>query len=247
MLYGYATIFKGQLISEKELQVIEVAELLDESFGGLYTDSFRDHTPTWSERPAGAVLMSRLTRGDMVIVPEWKDMFRDADEVGKGAIRFKELGIDLHCLQIDAAPRSPEYQEKVEALEQMATIRSHYGGLMRRLSVEEARRTGGIISAHPPLGWMHKDGKCLPCREEIKQCNEIYEHINKEGLTIQAAYRIAVAEQWTRKSNGRKIGKKTIPRIIKAVEEGFPDRSGRKPEGFNVVNRTRQHDSFMNT
>ena len=246
MLYGYATIFEGQQASEKELAILEVPELLDERFGGVYTDSFRDVAPAWNERPAGSVLMSRLVRGDMVIITDWKDMFRGAEEAGKAVTLFRGLGIDLHCLQVDAHPRSPEYHDKVTELEQVSGVRSHYGAVVKKLSIEEARRTGGIISSHPPLGWQHKNGKCVPCREEVKQCRDIYDYINKEGLTNHAAYRVAIAEQWKRKSTGRKIGKKTIARIIKAVESGFPDHSGRKLADYNVSSRTQEHDSFMN-
>lgn len=195
------------------------------SDGGFWFDESVSGSTPFLARPAAATLWRCSKKGDCIVVSKLDRAFRRCSDALKVVEFCEERGIGFHILNIGLDTSSPMGRLVLTVMAGIAEMERQNTVIRNREDVAARRAAGRPISRRAPLGWkvVRTDNGAVyrPCEDSRRRCLAAKE-LRDKGYTYPQ-----VAELLERmgilNENNRRYDHEVVSRMVKAVEEDFPD------------------------
>lgn len=172
---------------------LELQELQDycDGKGWQVTETVIDYASPWHadflDRQGGDELMSRLQKGDVMLVHTMERMFSSCYDACSTLERFKSACVRLHVADLGGDVTDSNLQMDVIAASRL------FAGLEKRRSVEriknvkqDQRRKGRYLGGSRPFGYMiHTNGRLIENPMEQKVLKRIMQ-LHSQGRSLRA-------------------------------------------------------------
>jgi DNA invertase Pin-like site-specific DNA recombinase len=213
--YGYVRVStqrqadEGESLAVQQRQITGYATMIGASVPTFFVEEGVSGTKPLGERPAGAELLAKLQRGDVIVCAKLDRMFRSALDALTMVKAFKEKGVSLHLIDLggDVAGNgiSKLFFTIISAVAEAERDRI----VQRILDVKrDQKRQGKHLGGKRPFGYqIDEDGKLI--KDEREQAA-----IGK-AKAMHAADKSLRAIQAALVADGHKVSHVTVNRILK--------------------------------
>jgi putative DNA-invertase from lambdoid prophage Rac len=180
---------EGQSLEVQDRQCQGYALMHDKRIDRVFIERGVSGSTKLQDRPEGAILISGLKKGDVVITPKLDRMFRSASDALEMLAYFKEIGVQLHMLDLGGDVTGNGISKLIFTILSAVAEAERDRTTERIRDVKAAQRLKGqFLGGKLPYGYRVEDGdgrKLIP--DELQQRNiKMILQFHKEGHSLRA-------------------------------------------------------------